>query len=138
MRKTINLGYVHMDSFDKDQDIWPEWMVDDDDGDYTKEINRNPPDAIVLQPNLEFTVVIDYPVTKTCDCPLKTGKRGLTRKQLVLKITKMYKKMYDKEGEAGLKGKELPYGIWGHCLGDLMLHTARVRPSGRIDLGVDS
>lgn len=117
---------------------------------YAESVEMCPPKEVVLPPNKEYTLVIDYPVSNPYKAKLKTGKRGLTRLQLADKICKHYRKMYAiEDGTAGGDPGHIPgmlnrarsngkYGIWGHGIGDLVLCDATVKPNGNIFLGVDS
>ena len=74
--------------------------------------------------------------------------RGFTRAQLARTIVEQYRKMYEDEHAAvsdpghipdmfNRQTSSGPYGIWGHDLSDLVLHT--IRKKGNIyELGVDS
>jgi hypothetical protein len=93
-------------------------------------------DEIVLTEN-EVDVTIDYPVDEPFTISMKSDQSfGFTKGELILKISKEYKRIY-KEEEASAKEKTIPiekrkgiinrnatdgkYGIWGHDLGDLDL-----------------
>jgi hypothetical protein len=144
--KKINLGYVQIETFCKANSIWLDWMQQK--GDYRKEMEANKDDDKVLKAG-EYQLVIDYPVSTNYTASIKF-KKAVTRKQLALEICKHYRKMYNEEDKtAGGKTKNIPgilnrassagkYGIWGHHIGDLMLHTATVNNRSVITLGVDS
>ena len=115
--KKINLGYVHMESFKK--------------GDALEDGSPGP-DArqYVLPANKAFVLTINYPLHTAFVKPfIKHGNRGMTREELILKIIEAYKEVYRSPAK---------YGIWGHGMGDLMLHTATVDKDNVITVGCDS
>lgn len=159
--RTINLGYIAMEGYRSGHSLWSKWMRED--YKHAGEIAKHPADEIVL-PAGEYRLVIDYPLnnefTHNFTVPRFRRDRcnpnyvvagGFARRELVNLIVKSYKKIYRQEDRAATEvtiGKhgplfnrdqsDGPYGIWGHCLGDLILHTAYVNEAGKITLGVDS
>jgi hypothetical protein len=133
---TINLGYEHMDGWTgKEPSTFTEWMHEDDN--HKKEIAAHPMTEVVL-PAGKYTITITYPLATPFTATFRTPKKGLTRKQLFTKIAFYYQRIYrEEDAAAGDPGNipgmfnrntsEGPYGIWGHCLGDLILHTAYVK-----------
>ncbi|WP_341907053.1 hypothetical protein [Fluviicola taffensis] len=134
--------------------IIPWISIEDVDQELKQLIGKN---EIVLTEN-EVDVTIDYPVDEPFNISLKSDKpSGFTRGELILKISKEYKRIY-KEEEASAKEKTIPiekregvinrnttdgkYGIWGHDLGDLDLSEIIVhRKSGkktRLELYIES
>ena len=105
---------------------------------------------IVLPPNQQFVLKIDYPLTKSAIFEFNSGLKGITRHQLSEKIRKLYKKVYkDEDKSVGHKTSYIKgmfnrgfsdgkYGIWGHYIGDLVLVDADVSKKNVITLGVDS
>lgn len=104
---------------------------------------------IVLPPEKEYTLIIDYPLKNAAKFKVKTGKKGLSRAKLVAAIIKYYKKIYQIEDSTSdiLPGK-IPgmlnrnitngmFGVWGHDIEDLVLVDCMVS-RGKIYLGVDS
>ena len=110
---------------------------------------------IIVIPENEVTVIIDYPVNTQYTFDLKSDK-GFSREMLLKEISNNYFKMYDEE-EKSATIKTLPmekrtmynrnqtngkYGIWGHDIADLVLTSIQVYKdkNGKIilALGVDS
>ena len=110
-------------------------------------------DVIVI-PYEKVKLKIDYPISKPVFFHLSGAKKGFTRKQIILAISKKYHQMYDEE-EKTAKIKAIPmkdrktlanrnqtdgkYGIWGHDLSDLDLDSINVYRSadGTIVLDLD-
>lgn len=163
--KTINLGYVPMEGYKATDSLWPDWMIEEaaeGKDEYglkaRQDIRDTPPDEQVL-PAGTYVIRIHYPV-RTEFAHLVTALKGFTRRTLVNTIVKCYVRMYAQEDKAvgdpgnipGMFNRatsEGPYGIWGHCLGDLILHTAHVKKANKkeaakygadwiIDMVVDS
>lgn len=103
---------------------------------------------ILLPPNEEFKLNIIYPLTNKFQKSIKTGRKGLTKNQLIHIIYKSYKQIY-REEDGGIKevarangmynrittaGK---YGIYGHDIGDLVLESISIKEN-IIDLFVGS
>jgi hypothetical protein len=150
MAKNIEIGAVCISNWSpKGKKMFSDSFFYEE-SEYDKDIKKCDPDEVVLPPNKEYTLVIDYPVENPYKAKIKTGKKGLTRLQLADKICKHYRKMYDEEDEtAGGDPGHIPgmlnraesegkYGIWGHDIGDLVLCSATVKENGDIFLGVDS
>lgn len=155
-KKNIRIGDVQIADWDpKDGRMFQDWYYDEDatffeEGEREAAIKKCDPNEVILPPNQEYTLIIDYPVSTEYKAKLKTGVKGMTRIQFADKVCKHYRKMYDEEDRtAGKKTGNIPgmmnrstsegkYGIWGHCIGDLMLVSATVFPNGNIKLGVDS
>jgi len=97
-----------------------------------QKVKKCDPDEIVLLPNKEYTLIIDYSVRYQYKSKIKTGKRGITRLKLADKICKHYDKMYRENDRSG------KYGIYGHDINDLILVSATVDEKNNIRLGVDS
>ena len=109
--------------------------------DTEKELSRlQKPNEKVIKEN-HINLVISYPLKKEFIFRLRS-KKGFTRKQLVLAISKTYKSIYAKE-ELTSKQKVVPvnerkglinrnktngyYGIYGHDIGDLDLASIKVK-----------
>lgn len=131
--RKIKLGYIHMSSWTPTSRLGDDYNFDPTDEAYnwksSKEVRNLDPAETVL-PDGTYTLEIDYPLSTTYTEEFTTTPVGLTRRGLVNIIVRAYKAIYD--------AKDDPYGIWGHCLSDLMLHTARVSPKGTITVGCDS
>lgn len=106
---------------------------------------------IVLPPNEEYTLIIDYPLKNSAKFLIKTGKRGISRGRLVSLICKFYHKVYSIEDSTSkIKSGKIPgmlnrnitngmFGIWGHDIEDLVLVDCNVnKRKNTINLGVDS
>lgn len=73
-------------------------------------------------------------------------EEGFTRVELARKICAGYAKIYEEEGEAETIAPHLLnraqsdglYGIWGHDIENLMLHTVEQVEGNLFELGVDS
>lgn len=123
--RDINLGYVHMESWQEDDDVWPDFMKEDDS--YAKEVEANPADGQVTYEYEDgIEVTIDYPLSKKYTFKLNGT---LSRREVVSQIVKHYRKIYENPDA---------WGVWGHHLGDLMLHTLYVYEGGRAEVGCDS
>lgn len=116
MKKEINLGYIHMSSYKKGKNLFPD--------DYN-EVDTPSPDEIILSPDLDFELKIDYPLDIPFVCKINTTKNGLTRRNVVEIIIKCYKQIYKEEDKSteikvGRANSLLnrnqtdgKYGIWG-------------------------
>ena len=144
--KSIDLGYVPMYNYTKTTPLNPEWRTPGHylytQGDELENVDEN---DVVLQRGT-YDLVITYPLNNPSHNLIDVGGKGMTRRELVNFIVKCYKKIYRDEDKAiGRKTKNIPgmlnrqtsdgpYGIWGHDLGDLILHTANV---SRMQITVD-
>ena len=130
----------------------------------TKELNKysveyvsNPREEVIS--STQATLIIDYPVTHEKRVLLRAANsKGFTRVELVRKIANAYQNMYVEEantstlpiesiqarsnGECMLLNRATTdgkYGIWGHDLHDLMLHTVYYnKQDNTISVHVDS
>jgi hypothetical protein len=139
----IDLGYMSIEE--------GVWENDDDDALDESQIVISEPKASVC---FDYPLSGEFMFTFTADDP----KRGFSRKEISEKIMKQYHKIYKEEDEAvGDPGmlsahsynrarSKGPYGIWGHYIGDLQLHTLYVESKPNqagpanyfYSLGVDS
>jgi hypothetical protein len=99
-----------------------------------------------------------YPLRNEFSFPISaSSSKGFTRAELVRKIADLYKKVYEEEAQTS-KIPVIPmeqrkhlinrnetngkYGIWGHDLDDLVLHTFEISRTAdgtvRAHLGIDS
>ena len=106
----------------------------------------------------ELIVVLDYPLRAEFRFPISaSSSKGFTRTELVRKIADLYKRVYEEEDQTS-KNPVVPleqrkglinrnetsgkYGIWGHDLDDLVLHTIEISRTtdGTVlaHLGIDS
>jgi len=145
--KKVKLGYIHMSDYTSKSRLFSDWMFENPE--YKKEVNLNPKE-VILPANGEYTLIIDYPLHNAFKKTFTAGKNGMTRRQFVDLIVKSYKKIYATEdsdvgdetgniqGMLNRETSEGRYGIWGHNLGDLILHTAYIQKNNTIEIGVDS
>jgi hypothetical protein len=123
--RDINLGYLQIADWDSTQDsIWPKWMQEDPE--YKNEIQRNGETNRVVWYGEDLEVTINYPLSK--DYTFRVSG-PLTRQQLAAEVQKHYKKIYKNPEQ---------WGVWGHDIGDLILHTLYVYKDGKAKVGVDS
>ena len=141
--KDINLGYIHMSSYNYNGRLFPDWYYENDGSnteeefaEFQREVKDLPPNEIIVAPNESMKLEIDYPLTNSFMTSLIKRKSGWTRRQIVEFIIKCYKKIYQVEesklnkhetgnipGMYNRKTTNGEYGIWGHEMGDLILHT---------------
>lgn len=147
----INLGYLNLSSWKKGDKLFSSWMYEPKNyPEYKKEIESTKPHEIILPPNKEYNLVITYPLSKKFETTVKTGEKGLTREEVVDLIVRCYKFIYDEEeATSKIKSGQISdtflnrnqtdgdYGIWGHVLSDLILHTLYVK-GDTLEIGVDS
>ncbi len=107
----------------------------------------------------EVTILYDYPFSQLFECTYQSSKNYFTRLELAILVSNTYQHIYEEEEkttvakvlsrEERMKRGALmnrnrtdgKYGIWGHDLGDLVLHTLHVSYSNNryiIFLGIDS
>jgi hypothetical protein len=122
--------------------------MDDNPGEYGLEISQLNPKEEIL-PAGKYKLVIDYPLSTEYVEELEFGK-PVTREQIVEWIVASYHYIYKIEDEStpvpaglipGMFNRVTTmgtYGIWGHELGDLDLHTIHVDENNLITCGVDS
>jgi hypothetical protein len=144
--KKIDLGYIHIQTFNARQRIHQRWQYEHPTE--SKLIENINPSDIVLDAGV-YMLYISYPLSNTFKKEVVVKKRGMTRLELILLICDAYKQIYKEEDEStGTSTGNIPgmlnrrssqskYGIWGHHLGDLMLHTCRLNGSD-LTLIVDS
>lgn len=146
----IKLGYMSIATGEWDGG-------DNDDSDYDSDCSSSDesqkktldPDEIIVKKQ-DITIIYTYPLSGEfsfnhhTDCP-----EGFTREELSVQIMDRYRKIYDEEenedGDPGLVPGMLnraqsdgPYGIWGHDIRDLILHTLYLHVDGTYSLGIDS
>ncbi len=114
---------------------------------YDKPLNNK---ELILPPNKEYTLVIDYPLSTPAKRTFKSGKNGLSRGKFVSIVRSFYKKVYDiEDGTTKIKPAYIKnmfnrnstdgaFGIWEHDIGDLVLVNASLSKKNVISLGVDS
>jgi hypothetical protein len=98
-----------------------------------------PPGEILDIKSGTYTLIVDYPVSKEYKVEIRIPKRGTTRQQLMDIAAEAYHQVYKSVNEGiyadGDDSNE--YGIWGHSMGDLTIHTFYIE-NDIIKLGVDS
>lgn len=134
---------IHLDTWKPGDKLWSDWV--EKDPEYIKSLN---PSEEILSPG-EYALVIDYPLSKPYRETFTIGK-WMTREQMVEIIVDRYHKIYnDEDASSTNKAALIPgmmnrvhtdgnYGIWGHTLDDLDLHTIWIDEYNVITLGVDS
>lgn len=83
------------------------------------------PFEIVIPNQTELKYDINYPLDGNVYFDLHSNSPdGFTISEIINSIVENYKKIYKKEEDYLTKhpnSKTSPYGIWGHCLGNLVL-----------------
>ncbi len=91
--------------------------------------------ADIVIPKPSIRVGISYPLRQLYTFELRADDgRGFRRGELALKVSQLYQSIYDEEAmtaeDLGREGSlynrgrsEGKYGIWGHDLGDLAMHS---------------
>lgn len=153
--KKITLGSIHIASWKPNERLYPKYYDDPKNGlsEYAEKYKKLNPDEVVLKCG-KYTLIIDYPLSTPCKIDIDT-LFPLTRRQLVQLICKAYKQIYREEDETseieGGLNKDVggggpcfnrnrtsgKWGIWGHVIEDLQLHSAEVK-NKKITVGVDS
>lgn len=140
----VTLGDVWMYKWKNTDSLFPYWYDD------KEKVASIDPDEIILEPNKKYVLIIDYPLSREFVQPIDTIGNGMSRKELVSLITQCYKLIYkDEEETTSIEPTDIPgmlnrittngaYGIWGHNLSDLILHTVYIDGNNVIRLGVDS
>ena len=87
-------------------------------------------DLVLLPPNLTFTLRVRYPIHCLAKFKVKSGKRGMSVAGVVRAIGRAYREIYATPED---------YGVWGHCIEDLLLVDIRVDLKDQaIEIEVDS
>jgi len=146
--KEINLGYVDIANWKEGDPIFGEWM--NHYPEYTEQIKNTLPDEIILESNKTYTLQIDYPLSTLFTHEFNTSEKGMTRAEFIKMVVDAYHFIYDVEDDTvGHKTGNISrmynrekssgkYGIWGHHLEDLVLHTLIFEDNEVIKIGVDS
>ncbi|MDF3026071.1 MAG: hypothetical protein K0S23_378 [Fluviicola sp.] len=134
--------------------IIPWISIQDADQEVNQLVGKN--EIVVKENRVDLT--IDYPLDNPATIELRSDKKsGFTKSELVLKVQKEYKRIYEEE-EKTAKTKPIPigdrksivnrnatdgkYGVWGHDLSDLDLSEIIVhRKQGkktRLELYIES
>jgi hypothetical protein len=129
-KKEIIAGYAWPGQWKaKGQSIWPKWWLTDDDEDYAQQIANSPAEEIILEPNITYTLKITYPLSNVYKKKFTTGENGMSRQDFVDMCCEAYHEIYENEEK---------YGVWGHYIEDLTIHTLFIDKNNNITLGVDS
>lgn len=151
--RDIDLGVIQISDWEPTDKLYPAYYEDDPDSWFKEELetySKLKPDQVILKPNKEFILEISYPLSVPCKVKIKTGKKGVSRKKLVHKIVTTYRKIYDIEDDtsknkagyiSGMLNRNSTngkFGIWGHCIQDLILCSAHISRNNVITVGVDS
>lgn len=81
-----------------------------------------------------YKLYIDYPLSVIAVVDLE-GIYINSKNELIKYICKIYQNIYEENENSN---QSVSYGIWGHCLDDLVLHTIYIGKNGVISLGIDS
>ena len=113
---------------------------------YQKEMAESPADEVLdIEPGF-YRLNVNYPVSEDFGINVEIGAKGITRQALMDAAADAYHQVYKYVNE-GIYAKDLDdvekesnkYGIWGHSMGDLTIHTFYVdEEKNVITLGVDS
>ena len=149
--KEINLGYMSISE--------NKWTIqkcyckecDPIDGDDIEHEGVNIDPSEIIEPSKEITILYDYPLNGTFQFKHTTeNSDGFTRKELSEQIMTKYHQIYKEEEEdeadkisnlPGMLNRQTSYGkygIWGHHIEDLYLHTLYKDSTGIYSLGIDS
>jgi len=152
MKKSITAGYLWQGRWTGPGfPIYPEWWGEKPDGTKTyytqedydnnqEEMKDSPPEEVLdIKPG-NYTLIVDYPVTDEYKVKVKVPKKGITRQKLMDISAKAYHQIYKyvNEGIYANGNDSNKYGIWGHSMGDLTIHTFHILENNIIKLGVDS
>ena len=114
---------------------------------YSKKYKMVKPMEVVIRKE-NIVIEYTYPLSNKIEFPHKR-KGGWTRKALVSTIQKDYAKIYRDEDKAvgptdcvpgtyNRDRSEGPYGIWGHCIGDLVIEGVSISDKGKVTLSIGS
>ena len=144
----IRLGYMSIARGEWHDGHYSDSDDDEGDGDMHQR-ERIAADEVVINER-EITIVFTYPLSGDFSFAFKSASEaGFTRKELSELIMQTYHKIYDEEEQtssvtaghiAGMLNRNQTsgkYGIWGHDICDLMLHSMQ-KTRGKYYLGVDS
>jgi hypothetical protein len=111
-----------------------------------KIMEKNPPDEVLKIKTGAYKIKVTYPLSTPYEMEILIGKNGITRQRLMDLCAEAYHSVYRFVNEGIYKNgiNETyeawnKYGIWGHFIGDLTIHTFYVNEETNvITLGVDS
>lgn len=134
MKKEIKLGAAVIATWESSSGCFSYDFYKEE---YPEQYKECDPNEIILKPNKEYTLIIDYPVSNCYKAKVKTGIKGIARLKAIEIICKHYRKMYYEEDFSPSKRNK--YGIWGHNISDLVLCSMQIDERKKvITLGVDS
>jgi len=105
---------------------------------YKKEMDENPPEEVLdIKPGI-YMLEVSYPLNEYYVVDVAVPKKGITRQELMDIAAAAYHHIYSfVKDEYDGTDEWNKYGIWGHGMGDLTIHTFYI-DSNKITLGVDS
>lgn len=146
MKREIEAGYVWPGRWKTGDSLFNEGYAER----YPEEVKRVDPAEFILKPYTKYELEIDYPLSTPFKASFDTGENGLSRYDLMSFCVECYKAIYKQEEETSkVEPANIPgmynrnttngqYGIWGHDIGDLTIHTFYIDNNNKITLGVDS
>lgn len=148
MKKEIIVGnYVDIATWKPGDKLYSTWMEEHPE-EYGAEMGKVKPNEEIL-PAGKYKLTIDYPLSTEFIEEKEFGK-PVTREEMVKWIVDSYHYIYAIEDETspipaglipGMLNRETTtgnFGIWGHDIEDLLLHTIFVDENNEIEVGVDS
>jgi hypothetical protein len=111
--------------------------VEADECDINRMVN---PDVIVHVGEKTINIQFDYPLSTEVQLPFNhpRGESNWTRRDIYDAIRKGYNEIYDQEEFAIDSDKPAPYGIWGHCIYDLVIEEVAMNKKGILELSIGS
>jgi hypothetical protein len=158
VQRDINLGYMFIHTGE-----WKDYAKRESDEDSSiaegdcagagvssdeEEAEQLDPDEVILDEEI-ITITYDYPLKGSFEFRhIAPNGKGFTRRELSEQIMERYRRIYREEERDDGNPGHIPgllnrndshgrYGIWGHDIEDLILHTLHVR-GDRYLLGIDS
>lgn len=143
--KEIVAGYLWPKDRENPGDpIYPHYWKEEDE--WKNEMEKYPPEEVLDIESGSYRMEVTYPLSKPYNKEVHISKEGITRQELMDVAADAYHKIYyfvnegvyadgiDEHSEVWNK-----YGIWGHGMEDLTIHTFYVDEESKvITLGVDS
>jgi hypothetical protein len=142
MTKSINLGDIALYKWKKGDPLYPSWYDE-------KDVVKLDPAEIILHPNTKYKLTISYPLSSDFILKITLTDKGISREDFIDLVIFCYKQIYkDEDDTSEIEASHIPgtfnrtitsgdYGIWGHDLSDLALHTLHIDGSD-LSLGIDS
>jgi len=147
----ISLGYMSIweGKWTAQQCFCKECLSDGDDEAEHEDTKLDPMEIVIHKQDI--TVEYRYPLEKAFPFKHHTeNQAGFTRKEISEQIMERYHKIYSEEDEdvdgkvgniPGMLNRQTTtgrYGIWGHCIEDLQLHSLSLNENGTYSPGIDS